>query len=270
MDDVAFLLEQAFGKIAAQRLVRVDLDHVSIPQISLVAHGGVADHDGLVGFEHLEAAEKAVEIAENAEENIASGPGSEQDVILVEQGRVVRHKIGRLRVLKVEAPAVGVGMATQVVERQLGVVVEENFSFQRGLDTRVGAQADAIKRRRHVFQRDDQHAESEPHLKRAIAGPAFFQLDFVVFGHGDENVGERNVFLGVEIEDEVLMGQHLLVDHDALAGIDPAEFPRAQGAALDGNGMVAEIFDQDEIAVAVDGEAVCPGQLLHSHVRGGI
>ena len=66
------------------------------------------------------------------------------------------------------------------------------------------------------------------------------------------------------------MGQHLLVDHDALAGIDPAEFPRTQGAALDGNGMVAEVFDQDKIAVAVDGEAICPGQLLHPHVRGGI
>ena len=213
-------------------MVGVDLDDVAVAQRRLVAHRNLPDHDRMVGLQNFEPSDQLLEVAEDAEQDIAARSRREKDVILVEQGRVVGDEVGRLRLLQMKAPTVGVRVTAQIAERKFGVVVEKDSAFEVRLDLRPGFESPAIERGGHVFQCDNKDLEAEADFERTVARAAFLQLDFVVFGDRDEDVGQRDVFLRVEIKDEVLVGEHLFVDDDALSGIDAGKFLGAQRPPL--------------------------------------
>ena len=123
-DDVAFFLDDPLGKIAAQELPDIDPDGVAIRQRSGRAHRDVADHDRAVGLEHFEKADALVVIAGNLEQDIAAGSGRKQDVVFLEQARVIRDEVFRFRGLELKPPAHRARPAPQIEKIQLGVVVK--------------------------------------------------------------------------------------------------------------------------------------------------
>ena len=268
-DHIVLFLEDALGEVAAQRLARVDLDEVPVVERRLVAHGRFADEDRMVALEHLEPPDAAVKIAEDAQQHLAPRARGQQDVVLSQQGGIVRNQVGRLGVLELELTAVSPRVAAQVAEAQLGVVVEDDFLLERPFDPRPGAQTHAVQFGRNVLQCDDQDLQSEPHFERAVARAVFFQLDLVVLRHGDKDPVEREVLLRVEIKQQVLVAEHFLVHRDALARIDPREFFRPHRASLHGDRVVAEIFHDDQLAVAVGRDAVVAVQLPQLHIDPG-
>jgi len=64
-NDIALFLDDSLGKIATEKLSDVDPDGVTIREWRRRTHGGIADHDGTVGFDHFQLADAFVVIAEN-------------------------------------------------------------------------------------------------------------------------------------------------------------------------------------------------------------
>ena len=52
------------------------------------------------------------------------------------------------------------------------------------------------------------HTKSEGHLQAGITRFTFFQCHFVLVVHSYENLGQGDVFLSVEIKDEVRVGEN--------------------------------------------------------------
>ena len=101
-NDVALFLDDPLGKIAAQELTDIDPDGVAIRQRRGRAHRRLADHDRAIGLEHFESADPLVVIAENLQQDIAAGSGRKQNVVFLEQARVVRDEIFRFRSLELK------------------------------------------------------------------------------------------------------------------------------------------------------------------------
>ena len=88
-DDVAFLLDQALGEIAAQDLADIHADRVPVGQRRGIPHRDPAHEDRAVGLQHLQAAFPPVVVAGDFQEDIPSGAGGEEDVVFLEEARVV-------------------------------------------------------------------------------------------------------------------------------------------------------------------------------------
>src|SRR6266849_2581278 len=71
-NDVAFLFDDALGKIAAQELPNVDADGVAVFQRRDRAHGSFPYHDGPIRFDHFENADALIVIAQNFEQHVAT------------------------------------------------------------------------------------------------------------------------------------------------------------------------------------------------------
>ena len=63
-DDVALLLDDALGKVAAQHLAGVDANGVAVRQRREVSHRHVADEDRAIGLQDLEFADAIFVVAE--------------------------------------------------------------------------------------------------------------------------------------------------------------------------------------------------------------
>ena len=138
-NDVALFLDDAFGKIAAQKLADIDADGVAIlKRRGALRTGSFADHDRPVGLDHFQRADALVVIAENFQQHVAARAGRKQNVILLEQARVVRNEIFRLRRLELEPAAHGAGAPAQIDQVHLAVVVKNDPVFERRFDLRAG------------------------------------------------------------------------------------------------------------------------------------
>ena len=262
-------LEDALGKVAAQRLARVDLDEIPVAERRLVAHGRFADQHRVVALQHLEPPDATVEVTEDAQQHLAPRARGQQDVVFSQKRGVVRNQIRCLGVFELELTAVSPRVPAQIAEAQLGVVVENDLLFQCPFDPRAGAQAHTVQFRWNVLERDDEDLQPESYLERAVPRAVLFQLDLVVLRNGDEYPIEREVLLRVEIKKQVLVAEHFFVHRDALARIDAREFLRPDRASLHGDRVVAEIFHDDQLAVAVGRDAVVAVQLAQLHVDPG-
>ena len=121
-DDVAFLLDDALGEVAAQHLAHVDADEVAVGEARGVAHGHVADEDRAAGLEHFQLADLLLVVAGDFQQHVAARAGGEQDVVGVEQARVVRDEVFALAGEELEPAAQRAGAAAQFDERQFAVV----------------------------------------------------------------------------------------------------------------------------------------------------
>ena len=129
--------------------------------------------------------------------------------------------------------------------------MENDFVFQRGGDLAADIETDAIENGVHIFERLHAHSQSEGDLQARVARAVFFQSDFVFLVHRDEDLREGHIFLGVEVENEVRVGEHDIIDQHALPGVEACKAAGLQGAALHDECASAEVFDNDEVAVAV-------------------
>ncbi len=139
--------------------------------------------------------------------------------------------------------------------------------IERSLDQRVGLEPDAVEFRAHIAQGFHLHLEAEGHLERTFARSRTLQFHFVrVLVHPHENLRERDVLLGVEIGREILEGEHVIADQDALPGIDPAKAAAGQRPAADGDGLRAVILEQDQIVITKGEQPIGSGQALDRDV----
>ena len=249
-DEVAFFFNDPFGKIAPEHLPRVDPDGVPVFEFVAVAHGQFAHQNWAVRLEHFQPALPGFVIAEDLEQHLATGAGREQDVVHIQERRVVGHQVARLVRLELEPPTQGAGPAAEIVQGQLRGVVEKDFVLQICLHQRAGPQRYPVEERIHVFQGAHPDFKSEFDFEHGFPAANPLQMDLVIIIDGEVDLREGDVFLGVEIVGEVLVGEHLLPEHDALARIDPAERPGPQGPASDHDSFRALVFEEDQVVVA--------------------
>ena len=74
--------------------------------------------------------------------------------------------------------------------------------------------------------------------------------DFIACIQLDVDLGDEDAFLRVEVIGDVLEGEDLFVEHDALAGVDATESGGCERAAADEHGALRSVFDEDEFVVA--------------------
>ena len=201
----------------------IQADHVTIGEQRCVAHGDAADENGAVRLQYLELAGLFIVVAGDFEENVAARTRGEKNVILLQQSRVVRNKILAFRRAELEATAVGSGAQPQIAEVQLAIVVENDFVFKSGEDLASGVKARAVQDGVDIFEGLHAHTKPKGNLQTGIARFGFFQRHFILLAHSNENLGQGDVFLRVEIKDEIRVGENHVVHKDALAGVESGE-----------------------------------------------
>ena len=265
-DDVAFLLDDALREVAAQHLARVDADAVAVAQFLGAAHRHVPDEDRAVGLDDLQFADLGLVIAEDLEQHLAAGARREQDVVHVQERGVVGDEVAGFVGLELEPAAEGPGPSAKVAQGQFGVVVEHNPVVQAGFRHRPGSERHPVEQGVDGFEGPDLDLEAESDLQNRFPGPHLFELHFVVVVDAEIDLGEGDVFFGVKIIGQVLVGEHLFAQHDALAGVDPAERPRPERAAPDDEAFGALVFEKDQVVVSERDEAFLAREALEFHV----
>ena len=221
------------------------------------AHRRFPDHDRPVGLEHFQSADPLVVIAQNLQQDIAAGSRRKQDVVFLEQARVIRDEILGFRCLELEPAAHRARAPAQVDQIHLAVVMENDPVFQRSFDLRAGLQFDVVQNGVDIAQRFDPHLQTESDFERAFPRPRALEFHFVgILVHPHENLRKRDVFLGVEIGGQLLVGQDLIADQNPLPGIDPAKSAAQERPAANRDCLRAVILQQDQIVIAKGEEAI--------------
>src|SRR6267378_5589426 len=167
-NDVSLLLDDALQKIASQNLSDIDSNDVAVLEFRSRADRIVAYHDSTVRFNDLERAYSPIVIAKYFKQHISGRTGRKQDIIGLQFARIIRHQIFRFRSFQLESSAERACASTQVVQIQLGVVVEDNFIFQRRVDLSARFEAHSLELRIDIAQCLDPHFESEGDSQRAF------------------------------------------------------------------------------------------------------
>ncbi len=124
---------------------------------AVVRTGVVAYHDSTIRFNDLKRAYSLIVIAKNFQQHISGRAGRKQDIVGLQSARIIRHQIFRFRSFQLESSAERACAPTQVVQIQLGVVVENDFVFQRRVDLSAGFQASLLELRIDIAQCLDPH-----------------------------------------------------------------------------------------------------------------
>ena len=148
------------------------------------------------------------------------------------------------------------------------VVVENDAVIERRFDLRPGFELDAVQRRPDIAQCLDPHLQTEGDFERAFARARAFQFHLVgVPVHPHENLRQRDVFLRVEIGREILEGENLVADQDALPGINAAKAAAQERPAADRDRLGAVVLEQDQVVIAKGEEPVVAGETLQNRHR---
>src|SRR4029450_5783588 len=121
-----------------------------------------------VRFDDLKRAYSPIVIAKYFQQHISGRAGRKQDIVGLQYARVIRHKISRFRSFQLESSAERACAPAQVVQIQLGVVMENNFVFQRRVDLSAGFEAYSLELRIDIAQCLDPHFESEGDSQLAL------------------------------------------------------------------------------------------------------
>src|SRR5262245_22563361 len=167
-NDVSLLLDDALQKIASQNLSDIDSNDVAVLEFGGRADRIIAHHDSTIGFDDFKRAYSPIVIAKYFKQHISGRAGRKQDIVSLEAARVIRHQIFRFRSFQLESSAERACAPTQVVQIQLGVVMENDFVFQRRVDLSAGFEANPLELRIDIAQRLDAHFESESDSQRAF------------------------------------------------------------------------------------------------------
>src|SRR6266576_1779411 len=167
-NDVSLLLDDALQKIASQNLSDIDSNDVAVLEVGGGADRVVAYHDSTVRFNDLKLAYSPIVIAKYFQQHISGRTGRKQDIVGLQFARIIRHQVFRFRSFQLKSSAERACAPTQVVQIELGVVVENNFVFQRRVDLSAGFEAHSLELRIDIAQCLDPHFESEGHTQRAF------------------------------------------------------------------------------------------------------
>src|SRR5262245_14507017 len=160
-NDVPLLLDDALQKIASQNLSNIDSNDVPVFEFRGRADRIVAHHDSTVRFNDLQCAYPPIVIAKYLQQHITGRAGRKQDIVGLQPAGVIRHGIFLFRRFQLESSAESACAAAQIVQIQFGVVVENDFVFQRRVDLRAGFEANSLELSINIAQRLNPHFESE-------------------------------------------------------------------------------------------------------------
>src|SRR5215475_11346651 len=167
-NDVSLLLDNALQKIASQNLSDIDSNNVAVLEFGGRPNRIVAHHDSTIRFNDLKGAYSPIVIAKYFQQHISGRAGGKQDIVGLQPARVIRHQIFRFRSFQLESSAKRACAPTQVVQIQFGVVVENNFVFQRCVDLSARFEANSLELRIDIAQCLDAHFEPEGDPQRAF------------------------------------------------------------------------------------------------------
>ncbi|MGZ4716434.1 MAG: hypothetical protein ACXWCB_06995 [Acidimicrobiales bacterium] len=152
---------------------------------------------------------------------------------------------------------------TQVVQIQLGVVVENNFVFKRRVDLSAGLESYSLQLGIDVAQCLDTHFEPERDSQRALACSRTLQLHLLcVSTYPDKDFRKRNVLFGVEILRQLLVAEHLVADQNSLTGINSTEAATHQRSPAHGDVLAAVIFQKNQVVIPEGHQPIGFGQVL--------
>src|SRR5678815_2675315 len=117
-NDVPFLFDDPLGKIAAQHLARIDADGVPILQIVGLFYRDVPDVNWAIRLQHLQPADLLIVVAKDLQKNLAARPGRKEDVVDIEQRRIVGNEITRFVSLELKTSAQRARPTPQISQRK--------------------------------------------------------------------------------------------------------------------------------------------------------
>src|SRR6516225_6228429 len=167
-NDVSLLLDNALQKIASQNLSDIDSNNVAVLEFGGRPNGIVAHHDSTIRFNDLKRAYSPIVIAKYFQQHISGRTGRKQDIVSLQPAWIIRHQIFRFRSFQLESSAEGARASAQIVQIQFGVIMENNFVFQRRIDLSARFEANSLELRIDIAQRLDAHFESEGDSQRAF------------------------------------------------------------------------------------------------------
>src|SRR5215471_10692244 len=167
-NDVSLLLDNALQKIASQNLSDIDSNNVAVLEFRGRPNRIVTHHDSTIRFNDLKRAYPPIVIAKYFQQHISGSAGRKQDIVGLQPARIIRHQIFRFRSLQLESSAERACAPAQVVQIQFGVVMENNFVFQRRVDLSAGFEAHSLELRIDIAQCLDAHFEPEGDSQRAF------------------------------------------------------------------------------------------------------
>src|SRR5262245_15632266 len=168
-NDVPLLLDDALQKIASQNLSDIDSNDVAVLEFRSRADRIIAHHDSTIRFNDLKRAYAPIVIAKYFQQHISGRAGRKQDIVGLQAARIIRHQIFRFRGFQLESSAECACAPTQVIQIQLGVVVENNFIFQCRVDLSPSFEAYSLELRIDVAQCFDPYFESESDSQRTFS-----------------------------------------------------------------------------------------------------
>ena len=145
--------------------------------------------------------------------------------------------------------------------------MENDPVVERSVDFGIGFEPDAVEFCAHIAQRFDADLESEGHFERALARPRTFQFDLVgIFVHPHENLRERDVLLRVEVGREILEGENVIADENALPGIDPTKSAAGERPAAHRDALGAVVLEQNQVVITKGQQPVITGEAFERDV----
>src|ERR1700687_5079092 len=96
---VSFLFDNSFGEIAPQNLPGINADDIAVDQTGRISDDGISNHDRALCLQDLQRPDSPPIVARYFEKHFPASSGTEQNVVLLKQGRIVRNEIHRFRSL---------------------------------------------------------------------------------------------------------------------------------------------------------------------------
>ena len=194
----------------------------------------------------LERAAAQGVVALDPQQDVARGAGGEQDVAGAEEGGVVGDEVIGAVGHQLEAHAHVAGPPAQVADEDGGPVGQLDLVPQRGAGRLAGVERLAVEGGFGRPQGGDLGGQAEAHLQRALLRFAPLDRDLAA-AEAQEDRGGREVLAGVEVERQVLVGEHHLGKHDLVALVEPAELVGCHPAAPRHDGLVAHVLEEDQV-----------------------
>src|SRR5262249_23677996 len=120
------------------------------------------------------------------------------------------------------------GSPSEVDQWQLGPIFKNNAIFEARHDHGAGFQVDPDQSGCYVLERLDLYLETELELRIGIAARRFLELNLIIWRHLYVNLRQGDILFRIEIEQQILVADHSLIDQNALSWVDPAKFSRCQ------------------------------------------
>ena len=167
---------------------------------------------------------------------------------------------------RLNRPPSSLGPAPEIVEGDFVVIVKDDLVANRNLHGGALQHADGSDGGLHAAQDLGGNVEPELNLQVALLRPDTLDEMGAIVVLRQKQVNAGDVFLGVEVENQVLVIQHHLRNENVLSVVDPAEITLVDLPSPRDDRLRADVLDQDEILKPERDDGMIVGQGLQKNV----